>query len=38
MTTIDLKAEQQASLSRARYRYSVAAKFFFLRNGFGYWA
>ncbi len=29
MTTIDLKAEQQTSLSRAKYRYSIAAKFFF---------
>lgn len=29
MTTIDLKAEQQATLSRARYRYSIAANIFF---------
>lgn len=30
MATIDLKAEQQASLSRPRCQYSIAAKFFFI--------
>jgi hypothetical protein len=29
MATIDLKAEQQATLSRAKYPYSLTAKFFF---------
>ena len=29
MTAIDLKSEQQASLSRTRYRHSIAAQFFF---------
>ena len=28
---IDLKKEQQASLARPRYRYSLAAKIFFLK-------